>query len=45
MSSKTALNSIGELLAQRRKSIGLTQSEVGSLIGVRKAMVKRFAVK
>jgi len=42
MATKTKLNSIGELLAQRRKDKGLTQTEAGTLIGIRKAMVSKI---
>lgn len=37
----TNLRKIGELLLLRRKSKGLTQDEVGSMIGVQKAMVSK----
>ena len=37
----TNLYQIGELLAQCRKNKGLTQEEVGAMIGVRKAMVSK----
>lgn len=37
----TNLKKIGELLCQRRKSKGLTQEEVGAMIGVGKAMVSK----
>ncbi len=37
----TNLIKIGELLYQRRKSKGLTQDEVGAMIGVQKAMVSK----
>ena len=37
----TNLQKIGELLAQCRKNKGLTQEEVGVLIGVQKAMVSK----
>lgn len=42
MATKTRLNSIGALLAQRRKNRGLTQTDAGKLIGVRKAMVSKI---
>lgn len=42
MASKTKLSSIGALLAQRRKDKGLTQSEAGTMMGVRKAMVSKI---
>ena len=37
----TNLQKIGELLAQCRKNKGLTQEEVGVMIGVQKAMVSK----
>ena len=37
----TKLTKIGELLHLRRKSKGLTQDEVGAIIGVQKAMVSK----
>ena len=37
----TNLRKIGELLSQCRKSKGLTQEEVGTMIGVRKAMISK----
>lgn len=37
----TNLHEIGKLLAQCRKSKGLTQEEVGAMIGVQKAMVSK----
>ena len=37
----TNLQKIGELLSQYRKSKGLTQEEVGAMIGVQKAMVSK----
>lgn len=37
----TNLKKIGELLHLRRKSKGLTQDEVGAMIGVQKAMVSK----
>lgn len=37
----TNLNNIGDLLHLRRKEKGLTQDEVGSMIGVQKAMVSK----
>lgn len=39
---KTNLDNIGSLLAKRRKDKGLTQSEAGALIGVKKAMVSKI---
>ena len=38
----TNLNKIGTLLHLQRKSKGLTQDEVGSMIGVQKAMVSKI---
>lgn len=38
---KTNLKKIGVLLHLQRKSKGLTQDEVGSMIGLRKAMVSK----
>ncbi len=38
---KTNLSQIGKLLAASRKSKGLTQEEVGAMIGVRKSMVSK----
>lgn len=37
----TKLKKIGELLHLRRKNKGLTQNEVGTMIGVQKAMVSK----
>lgn len=37
----TNLTKIGKLLSLRRKNKGLTQDEVGSMIGVQKAMVSK----
>ena len=37
----TNLIKIGELLHLRRKNMGLTQDEVGAMIGVQKAMVSK----
>lgn len=37
----TNLRKIGELFSLRRKSKGLTQDEVGAMIGVQKAMVSK----
>ena len=42
MHAKNKLSAIGELLAERRKLKGLTQSEAGALIGVQKAMVSKI---
>lgn len=42
MYAKIKLSAIGELLAERRKLKGLTQSEAGALIGVQKAMVSKI---
>lgn len=39
---KTNLSNIGNLLAKRRKDRGLTQQEVGGMIGVQKAMVSKI---
>ena len=39
---KTNLDNIGTLLTQRRKEQGLTQSEAGALIGVKKAMISKI---
>ncbi len=39
---RTKLNAVGELLATRRKSKGLTQAEAGARMGVRKAMVSKI---
>lgn len=38
----TKLNAVGELLAIRRKNKGMTQAEVGAMMGVRKAMVSKI---
>lgn len=37
----TKLKKIGELLSQCRKDKGLTQEEVGALVGVQKAMISK----
>ena len=37
----TYLKKIGELLHLRRKSMGLTQDEVGAMTGMQKAMVSK----
>ncbi|MCM1169015.1 MAG: DUF3791 domain-containing protein [Bacteroides sp.] len=39
---RTTLSNVGQLLATERKSKGLTQTEVGARIGVRKAMVSKI---
>ena len=39
---KTRLNKIGDLLAQKRRDKGLTQSEAGARIGMQKAMVSKI---
>lgn len=39
---KTKLNKIGELLSMKRKEKGMTQTEAGALIGVKKAMVSKI---
>ena len=39
---RAKLNSIGNLLAQRRKDKGLTQTEVGAMIGVSKGVVSKI---
>ena len=39
---KTRLNNVGELLAICRKNKGITQAEVGAMMGVGKAMVSKI---
>jgi transcriptional regulator with XRE-family HTH domain len=39
---KVNLNNIGNLLALKRKEKGMTQSEAGALIGVKKSMVSKI---
>jgi transcriptional regulator with XRE-family HTH domain len=39
---KTNLNNIGRLLANKRKEKGLTQTDAGAMIGVKKSMISKI---